>query len=227
MSFSSQTYSQIYRNFRTIHTGEYRRIVRFYERHEKEIVQLPFEEYVDLLICYTHALFEIEEYRQCLKMADVVIQTAILENITILKDKDVYQESLSKKAACLHRLGQLDKAQYVLEELIKINPQEHNAIQHLHQVMRDNKPAYTKTVQALSVLLFLISALVICVEVLVVKNLYKTYDTIFEWTRNTLFGAGILLLTVCELWHRWQVERYTFKFVEKARKVKFLKQYQK
>jgi tetratricopeptide (TPR) repeat protein len=227
MSFSSQTYSQIYRNFRTIHTGEYRRIVRFYERHEKEIVQLPFEEYFDLLICYTQALFEVEEYRKCLKMADIVIQTSILENITILKEKDVYQEALFRKAACLHRLGQLDNAQYVLEELIKINPQEHIAIHYLHQVMRDNKPAYTKTVHALSVLLFLISALVICVEVLVIKNLYKNYDTIFEWTRNGLFGAGILLLVVCELLHRWRVERYANRFVEKARKVKFLKQYQK
>jgi tetratricopeptide (TPR) repeat protein len=226
MSFSSQTYSQIYRNFRTIHTGEYRRIVRFYERHEKEIVQLPFEEYFDLLISYTQALFEVEEYRKCLKNGDIVIQTAILENVTVVKEKDVYQDALFSKAACLHRIGQLDNAQYVLEELIKINPEEHLAIQYLHQVMRDNKPTYTKTIQALSVLLFLISALVISVEVLVVRNLYKNYETIFEWTRNGLFGAGIFLLAACELWHRWRVERYANQFVEKARKVKFLKQYQ-
>ena len=59
MPFQSQTYqSPIYRNFRNIDSGEYRRIVRFYERHEKEILKLEFEEYIELLVAYTQALFD-------------------------------------------------------------------------------------------------------------------------------------------------------------------------
>ena len=83
MAFHQQTYhSPIYRNFRAIDGSEHRRIVRFYERNEKSILLLDFEEYFELLVTYTKALFEISEYRKHLLMADVVVKTSILQNIT-------------------------------------------------------------------------------------------------------------------------------------------------
>ena len=170
MSFESQTYhSPIYRNFRNIEAGEYRHIIRYYERYEKEILQLDFEEYVELLVTYTHALFEIGDYRKHLLMADVVIRTSILQNVTKVRGKEIYHATLFKKAASHYNLHEYSEAKHILEELIKMNPYNTLTVQFLGRVMRDNKPRYLRNTHAASVLFFLLSAFTICIEVLLLK----------------------------------------------------------
>lgn len=225
MSFFSKTSrSQIYRTFRTIHAGEYRRIVRFYERHERDIEQLDFEEYFELFVTYSQALFEIGEYQKYLEIADTVIQTAIIQNITTIKGVDIYEDALFKKAASYFNLGKPIEAQYILEELILINPYEETASAFLSRILRAKKPQYMHYAQGTTILFFILSAIIVCVEVLVVRNLYKLYASSFESVRNGLFTMGILLLVSTELWHRWETNNYVRNFTEKAKRKWLLKQ---
>jgi hypothetical protein len=69
---SKTYYSQLYRNFRAIEPTEYRRVVRFFEKYEKNILQLDFDEYFDTVFVYNNALFEIGEYRKHILMSDVL-----------------------------------------------------------------------------------------------------------------------------------------------------------
>ena len=215
MSFQQQTYhSPIYRNFRAIDGSEHRRIVRFYERNEKGILLLEFEEYFELLVTYTKALFEISEYRKHLLMADVVVKTSILQNITHVRGDEVYRSTLFQKAASHYNLHEFSKAAHILGELIKMNPHDPLSIRFLGRVLRDDKPAYIRHARAISVFLFLMSALLICIQVLVVKHFYTMYDPIVEMSRNSIFGLGVFALVGAEIAHRWRVQVYINKLVD-------------
>jgi tetratricopeptide (TPR) repeat protein len=224
MSLQSQTYhSTVYRNFRNIDAVEFRRIVRFYERYEKDIVQLDFEESFELLVTYTHALFEIGEYRKHLSKADKVISTSIIQNVATIKGQEVYHATLFRKAASYYNLQEFVQAKHILEELLKMNPYNALAAKLLGRVLRDDKPQYIRHARAASICLYLLSALIICLEVLVVKPFYEQYAVKVEILRNTIFFVGVFTLIGSELWHRWQAYQYVHNFQENIKKFKALK----
>jgi hypothetical protein len=216
MSFQSQTYpSQIYRHFRAIDRSEYRRVVRFYERNEKSILMLDFEEYFELLVAYTQALFEISDYNKHLLMADVVIQTSILQNISHVNGDEIYCTTLFQKAASHYNLRELSKAKHIVGELLKMNPLDTMSIQFLSKIMREDTPHYVRHSRAISIFLFLMSALLICVQVLFIKTFYTLYDPIMELSRNSIFCLGVLILVGSEIIHRWQVQHFVNKLLKK------------
>ncbi len=119
MNYLKSTYhSQIYRDFRDIEPTEYRAITRFYEDHVDAIHQLDFEEYFELLVAYTDALFEIGVYERHLLIVDEVIETTILKNIKFFEQEDIYYRMLFRKAASLFNLLEFEKAAHILRELI-------------------------------------------------------------------------------------------------------------
>jgi tetratricopeptide (TPR) repeat protein len=224
MSFQSQTYhSTVYRNFRNIDAAEFRRIVRFYERYEKDIAQLDFEESFELQVVYTHSLFEIGEYRKHLAMADKVVATSILQNVTAIHGQEVYHATLFRKAASHYNLQEYAPAKHILEELIKMNPYNALACRLLGRTLRDDKPTAIRHARAASIFLYLLSALVICLEVLVIKPFYGHYAVSIETLRNTIFFVGVLVLIGSELWHRWKAYKYVHNFQENVKKFKALK----
>lgn len=224
MSFQSQTYhSTVYRNFRNIDAVAYRRIVRYYERYEKDIAQLDFEESFELLVTYTHSLFEIGEYRKHLSMADKVISISILQNVTVVKGQEVYDSTLFRKAASHYNLQEYAPSKHILEELIKMNPYNTLATRLLVRVLRDDKPAHIRHARATSIFLYLLSAIIICIEVLFVKPFYSHYGFSVEVLRNMVFFIGVLVLVGSELWHRWKAFQYVNHFQENVKKFKALK----
>jgi hypothetical protein len=137
-------YSQLYRNFRAIEAGEYRKLVYFYERHEKEIGQLEFPEYFELLVTYTNALFEIAAYQKHLLMADIVIELSFAENITEVGGQEIFHTTLFQKAASYYNLFDFPKAIYVLTELIKMIPNDKEVAEFLEKCLRQNRPQLIK-----------------------------------------------------------------------------------
>lgn len=218
MSLQPQTYhSAIYRNFRAIDRSEHRRIVRFYERHEKSILVSEFEEYFEMMVIYTQCLFEISEYRKHLLMADVILKTSILENITHIGEIEIYKTTLFQKAASHYNLRELKKAHHVLCELLKMTPDDSFCVRFLGRVMRADKPAYINYMRAASIFLFLMAALVIGIQVLFIKPFYTLFEPIVETSRNTIFVLGVVVLVGSELFHRWQVQ---YRIAELIRTIK-------
>ncbi len=205
--FQSTYHSKVYREFRCIDPQAYRDIVRYYERWEEKIRGLDEEEFFELLTAYVDALFEIGAYQKHLLMVDLVIEKTILENITLYKGRDLFRELLFRKAASFYNLREYKKADHILRELIRIDPYRKDAHSLLRKNLSQQKRQPIKLAQATGVFLFLMAALVISLEVLLVRPFYPMHASLIEGSRNSIFLLGCLALGTGYAWRRWQVER--------------------
>ncbi|MCB0586455.1 MAG: hypothetical protein KDD06_14185 [Phaeodactylibacter sp.] len=218
--FQSTYHSRIFRDFKEIDAANYRRIIRFYEDKEEEIQRLDFDEYFELITAYVNALFEVGSYQKHLLMVDVVIEMAIVQNVEMYRGEDIYQKMLFRKAASLYNTLEYGKAEYILRELIKIDPHSEDPILFLRKCLRKKEPGFLNKAKAASILLFLLSAFVISVEVLFVRPFYKSQVDQIEASRTAIFLLGCAILVGGILLHRWLVHHRVRTFVEKTRNSK-------
>lgn len=215
-TFKSTYYSKIYRDFKALDERAFRDMVRFYEEREDDIKQLEFGEFFELLIAYVNALFEIGSYRKYLLLVDYAIEYSITYNIQYFAHRDIYYHLLFRKAASLYNTLAYDKADYILRELIRINPEKVEVSQFLKKCLRKTKPAIVRHSRAASILLFLLAALVICVEVLFVRPFMGEWTASIEFTRNLIFVTGCMSLIGGALIHHWQTGQEVNAFVRTA-----------
>ena len=209
--------SKIYRGFKEIETHEYLSLVRYYEVYENEIKQLGFSEFFELLITYTEALFEVGAYQNHCSMVDLAIEISIVNNIKFYNKKDIYYELLFKKAASCFNLLKYNEAEHILRELIKIDPQNDLSIRFLNKCLHQKKSKFVRNMRALSIILFLLAALVISIELIIVRPLFEASTSSVELTRNSLFLSGVLILVGSDLVNRFKVNKHVNSFVMAAR----------
>ena len=212
--------SKIYRDFKAIAATDYRAVVRYFEENEKEICGLDFEEYFELLTAYTHALFEIGAYSKHLLMAPVVIEASIENNIHFYKGEDIYFKTLFEKAASFFNLHEYQKAAHILRELIKIDPYHDDTIAFLQKCERRQRPKMIRNARAFAMFAFLISALIISLEVLFIRPFYDDFLAGIEIARTALFGLGWMFLLLGEALTWWQINREVSTFVATVRQTK-------
>ncbi len=221
MSYFQSTYrSKVYRDFKEIESNAFRQIIRFFEKHEKMINRLEFEEYFELLTAYTDALFEIGAYQKHILMADIVIENSITLNIQWYKGEDIFYLTLFKKAASYFNLHEYDKTEHILKELIKISPEDKETASFLKRCLRRKGSKSLSIARALSIFLFLITALIICFEVLLVRPFYEMHADKVETSRIGTFLAGFVVLIAGDLFHRGKIEAQINGYVEKVKKNK-------
>ncbi len=210
---SSTYHSRIYQEFKTIDMQEHLSIVRFYEAYEKDIPRLAFSEYFELLIAYADALFEVGAYQSHLKMVDIAIEASILNNIKFYNGKDIFAELLFKKAASCHNLMQYREAEHVLRELLKINPYHELSTRFLKRCLRQQKPSWLRHAQAATIFLFLMSALIIAVEIVFVRGLFPEFTSTIEQSRSTTFLLACFIFAGSDLGHRFLVNHDVNSFI--------------
>jgi hypothetical protein len=221
MAYLQPTYhSKLYRDFKSIDSASYRDIIHFFERKEEDIRQLDFEEYFELLYIYVNALFEVGAYQKHVVMADEVIEAAICHNIQWYKNEDIFQKSLFRKAASLYNTSEFGHAEYILRELIRIDPEYRDAVAFLKKCIRAGNLRSLQVFRAAGIFLFLVSAAVICAEVLLVRPFYALHAPAVELLRNALFAGGCSALIAGELWRRWKAHRTAEFFVAENRQQK-------
>jgi tetratricopeptide (TPR) repeat protein len=221
MSYFQSTYhSKVYRDFKEIEPTAYRQIIHFYEEKEAEIRCLEFDEYFDLLIAYVDALFEIGAYQKHLLMVDVIIENSILHNIQFRNGTDIYQRTLFKKAASLYNVLKYEEADYILRELIRMDPYDSDSVLFLKKCLRSKKPQLVINARAASIFLFLLTAFVICIEVLFIRPFYHMHTELVETSRIGIFLLGCILLVGGDLLHRWSVEKEVSQFVDQIKREK-------
>jgi len=215
MTFSQSTYhSKVYRDFREIEVTNYRKVIHFYEEKETEIRKLDFEESFELLVAYVNALFEIGAYQKHLLMVDYVIESSILGNIQYYQGEDIYCKMLFKKSASHYNLFEFEKADYILRELVKMNPYNEDNILFLKKCLRRKNTNIINQARAGGILLFLLSAIVISFEVLLIRPFYKNFVDVIEISRIVLFLLGVVFLLGGDFIHRWKIEREVNQFVQ-------------
>lgn len=218
--FRPTYHSKIYRSFLSLDENSFQVIIHFFEDHEKEIQGLDFEEYFDLLVAYVTALFEVGAYKEHLLMVDVVIETSILNNILEYKGEDLYQRMLFRKAASLYHTQQYQKAEHVLGELLRMDIEDQGAVLFMKKCLRTHYPQIRSNAHAAAVFLFLLTTLVIALEVLLVRPFYHMHTRLIENSRNSIFVFGILLIVFGNFYHWYLAEREVRRFLSEIRKCK-------
>ncbi|GIV31896.1 MAG: hypothetical protein KatS3mg030_198 [Saprospiraceae bacterium] len=215
--FRQTWHSKLYRDFHAIDGRQWHNIVRFFEQHEEEIKMLEFDEYFEILIAYTDALFETGAYEKHLLMVDAVIETAFMNNINYFNGQEILLHSLFRKAASCYHIYQLEKAENILRQLLAIEPHHMHASRFLKKCMRSQAPRVIMNARAVAILLLFLTAFVICIEWLWVRPLHPTWMQAFVAIRYSLFGAGLLLLFGSYVWHYLKVEKTVNRLVKQLK----------
>lgn len=212
--FRQTWHSRLYRDFHAIDGRQWHNIVRFFEQHEEEIKMLEFDEYFEILLAYTDALFETGAYEKHLLMIDAVIETAFMNNLNYFNGREIFLHSLFRKAASCFHIYQIEKAEHILRQLLAIEPRHLHASRFLKKCLRSQPPKSIMNTRAIAILLLFMTAFVICVEWLWVRPLHPNWAGIFEKFRYTLFATGMVLLFGSYVWHYFQAEQKVNKFVK-------------
>ena len=215
---SSTYYSRLYRDFQEIDATAYRRIVRFYEACETQANMLEFEECFDLQVAYCKALFEIGAYQKHIAFADRIVEASILNGIRRWNGRDVYFDTLFDKAAAHHNLLAFAEAEHILRELLKMQPDNQEVQIFLRKNAQRQRSAFVQHSRAVSMALFLLAAVVICVEMLFVRTLYQMYEPLVQAVRTALFAGGVLAMVGGDLVQRLRVYRRVAGWTETARR---------
>ena len=227
MKTESKTYSSpAYEAFCAIEPGEYREKIRFIEKHRSVLHALETVEYLELMDAYSDALFEVAKYHKQIRVADEVIELSMQENVTSINGKDIYFDTLFKKAASLYNLEELDKSVYILLELLKMNPFHESSRLFLINCYVRKKTKSLQPLRAVSVAIILFSAFIIALELLFVRPFYTQYAGEVEFVRNAFLLFGILLLAGGEIWLRYVAVGKTVEFIAAVKKKKLQQQKQ-
>lgn len=185
-------YSPLFREIRSIDPKDFQKIIREYEYKEREIGQLDPREHFELTVLYVDALFATGAYRRHLLMVDLVIFASIDRNIQYLNGEDVYERMLFRKAASLFRTLNFPGCGHICRELMRMYPDNDLYPRLLQRSLFRQQSNKLQFGRGAAIFCFLLTALVIVLDLLVVKNFYPNHHQAFIWLRNDVFLAGIL-----------------------------------
>lgn len=207
--FASTYHSRIYRDFKGIAEKDFREQIRFYEKKEDEIRHLVFDEFIELLIEYANALFQIGSYRKYLLMAETILEYSIRDNIVQYKGVDLFTQTLFRKAAAHYNLFEYAKAEYLLSELIKLDPTDTDVYLFYRKCRQRQYGQVRNIFRGVSIFLFLLASGLIALEILLVRPFYAMHTLLIMYSRNTLFLLGCLGMLSGTLYVRWLAETDT------------------
>lgn len=187
-------YNKIYLDFYQIDKSSFHEKVRYFEQNKEYIALLSFDQKLEIQFDYLFALFEIGKYHRFLTKVDDMIELVIIENIFKIDDRNIFEDLLFTKVACLYNTGQYDKALKVCKELIRINPDYPYTLRLYRQCLRRSGPAWYEISKAIAVVFILSGISVVLVQLLVVDPFYEQYAHQVTLFRNSLFGISLLLL---------------------------------
>ncbi len=203
MSSSFLTYTvDLIIQYRELDPSAHRDIIRFYEVNKRSLPHLDVDDYIEIELGYTNALFEIGRYEAFLTSARFLLESLIYYNVKYVNGEDVYEKLLFRKAAAHYHLLELTLAENVLWELLKINPENQTASYLLKRCILRSEPSYLRNTKAVSIFLFLLSAIVIGIELLVVRPFFDHYAQQVEQVRIGIFVFALALLVLSDGWHR-------------------------
>jgi tetratricopeptide (TPR) repeat protein len=156
MSIKYSEQSRIFRDFRSIPYSDYYYLIRFYEQNNKDISFLPLDEGMIMSYYYANALFETQEYELHINVANDLLEQSIVHNIRYIDGEDVYMTVLYKKANAHLRLGQVETAERLATQLLRLEPQQFHYQALLRQCFLLRRPYWlrpTLTISAIATLM--------------------------------------------------------------------------
>lgn len=179
-----------YFDFLKIETKSWRDKVRFFERRYEDIIDLDYKDQLEIWYDYAVACHELGEYSKYNSIAEELIPSVIKNNITHIREENVYNNLLYRKACSLIQLGNIEEGLYILSELVKIDGNDtlyiktyiQTALQRALQV-----PEALKKICVFSVIMFIVLSIA---ELLVVSPFIEDWMTTLAF-----FKMSFLLLS--------------------------------
>ncbi len=213
-------HSPTYRNFKSIEVENFREVVRFFEANEKEITQLEFGEYFEMLVSYSNALYEVGAYSRHILMANVVIEASIEQNVQYFHGDDVYYRTLFRKAASHYHLYEHDKSEHILKELIKMDPYNTETVGWYKKCLFDRKGKFLKRMRASAMVFFLVTPMIIALEVLFIQHFFGSQIEIVRTLWMVTFLLGWVFYLSGDLLHRRREGQKVDSLVKEAKAFK-------
>jgi tetratricopeptide (TPR) repeat protein len=217
MQIRPTIYTRLYRDFLAIEPKNYHAVIRFYEQWEAQIAKLDDDQHYELVFAFTNALFEVGAYRQFLAVVDQAILISLDESYhkEQLHKQHLFEQLLFRKAAAFVQTIEPAKAEHVVRELLRINPNHALAALLLRKTLRQQNTSINTSTRAIAILMFGLSALIILVEVLLIRSFYDMYTAGVELSRNLIFLGGLLILGLGEALTHWRAHLNTLQFLDK------------
>lgn len=219
LSSSFLTYTDdLIAQYRELDPGAFRDIIRFYEAHKQALPQLDIDHFIEIELGYVNALFEMGRYEAFLVTVQPMLETLIYHNIQFVNGEDAYENLLFRKAAAHYHLSELSTTVRILWELLRINPENQAASYLLKRCLVRKEPAFLHHAKAVSIFLFLLSAFVIGLELLIVRPFFDDYAHQVEIGRIGVFLFALILLVIADGTHRLRSFHYVNRKLESFRK---------
>ncbi len=188
-----------YLRFREIQENAFRTKVKFVLEQRDQINKLRYRDKqfieLDFLIC----LFEIGDYERYLEFVDKEIESVIRNNIFRFKEKDIYYHLLQCKALALFNLFKDQECLKLTKEICAINGNSKIPRIIILKLMKRKKRKWSIRLNGLSIGLILMTAVILFVELIVIRPFYPEHSITIEMFRNTTILAAFSFLIVKEI----------------------------
>jgi tetratricopeptide (TPR) repeat protein len=185
---------ETYLGFLKIEENNFAKRINFFERNLDSIEQLPITEKTELEIYYIQALFDSGKYYHVLRSVDELIERVIIYNIELGREINPYKRLIFLKASSLYNTDQVDLAERIALELIRLEPDNSKSRILLEKCLHKRENKKTLNTKAICMFLFLLSAAIIAINLLVINHFYLQYKEITESIWKSLFLAASILL---------------------------------
>jgi hypothetical protein len=215
---SMQSYStesiKVYRIFKSLDAADPLGVVRHYEENESMLRTLDSAQAFDCLAAYADALFGAEMFEKHTTVAARLLEVIIIDNFTSYLGEDAYEHTLLRLACSHLHMGHKQQSQRLLEDLIKINPDNKAARQVLATILIREQPVwYRKWTN------FYIGSLIIASFCFVLSLVSYVFELNITSVASYL-GFACIVITLCAIvgtrsYHTWKSFAYTRRLARK------------
>jgi len=204
MSPSNRTQEKIYHEYGHIKETAHQERIRFYEKNLNAISILQANKFTEISFDYLMSLYFVGAYSQYLERVDAIIDLVIFENIFEVRGQDIYKVLLFKKAQALNKTHNYAACEHILKALLKISPEDEAHEQFFIKNSTIIKRFDGQKIRGISIVLFLLTGIIVAIELLIVRSFYFNLIEWVQLLRNTLFALGLAIMILNEIHIRLQ-----------------------
>lgn len=197
---------ELYQAYYSIDVTAFRERVRFYDEHRDLLSHLTVEQRILIDIDYHLALFEIGKYGRFLRGVDPLIEAVIIDGLAI-EGVDIYSDLLFKKAASHYNLWRLRECEYVLEQLLRMDPTSRQSKELYYHCRCKADRKWYHIGKAYCVVVFLVGVVLVVASKLVVQPFYYQYYEFISALSTVLIGSCVIGLIANEVMLKWSAKR--------------------
>jgi len=211
----------LFEEFLDIGNNDIYTLIRFYERHEKDLWQINSEERFIVLCYYCNALYISASPEKHLAYADRVLEGSILESIQYVDGKDVFVYTLYQKIHSHIKLRQYEEAIRLAKQLLHIAPKQKRHVILLRKTLLIRRPIWVQKGFALALLGIIIWTGMQVTRIMLLEAFFPILDQLSFFIQNIALWAGCLALIIAITGHYIFVSKTMLKTIRSANKKKF------